>query len=333
MNRAQAEKIVRDFRRQRILVIGDLILDEFIWGKVSRISPEAPVPVVEMVSESYYPGGSANVARNIREFADEVRVMGLLGTDSHADRLTGLLRQQRIDLDCLQSDSNYQTIVKTRIIARQQQVVRVDRERKTKLTEVQTRRLLEQLEEVLPATDGIIFEDYGKGLLQQDLVDRILDRARAHRVLTSVDPHPQNRLEWRDVAAITPNRSEAFVTAGQSSDPIDPPSNDSALLQVGATLLEKWRPQNLLITLGEQGMMLFRAGKDPFHIPTRAREVFDVSGAGDTAIALFTLALCAGASPEESAELSNHASGIVVGKLGTAIVTPSELLASFNDAP
>lgn len=331
MKRAQAEKIVRDFQRQRILVIGDLILDEFIWGKVSRISPEAPVPVVEVASESYYPGGSANVARNIREFADEVRVMGLLGTDSHAARLTNLLREQRIDLGCLQTDPNYQTIVKTRIIARQQQVVRVDRERKTKLTEVQTKRLLEQLDAVFPTTDGIIFEDYGKGMLQQDLVDCILDRARTHRVLTSVDPHPQNRIEWREVTAITPNRSEAFAAAGQSGDAVDPPISDPLLLQVGTTLLEKWRPQNLLITLGEQGMMLFRAGKKPFHIPTRAREVFDVSGAGDTAIALFTLALCAGASPEEAAEISNHASGIVVGKLGTAIVTPAELLASFED--
>ncbi|MDP9291206.1 MAG: bifunctional ADP-heptose synthase [Verrucomicrobiota bacterium] len=332
MNRAHAEKIVRDFRGQRILVIGDLILDEFIWGKVSRISPEAPVPVVEVASESYYPGGSANVARNIREFADEVRVMGLLGADAHAEKLTGLLRQQRIDLSCLQADANYQTIVKTRIIARQQQVVRVDRERKTQLTEVQTIRLLEQLDEVLPDTDGIIFEDYGKGMLQQELVDRILDRARAHNVTTAVDPHPQNRIAWRDVTAITPNRSEAFAAAGQSGDPVDPPGDDKTLHEVGSLLLQKWRPQNLLITLGEQGMMLFRANKEPFHIPTRAREVFDVSGAGDTAIALFTLALCAGATPEDAAELSNHASGIVVGKLGTAIVSPAELLASFDDA-
>jgi len=312
-----------------ILVIGDLILDEFVWGRVTRISPEAPVPVVEVDSETYYPGGAANVARNLREFAERVYVMGSVGVGGHADHLTRLLREHRISLDCLQQDPNYQTIVKTRIIARHQQVVRVDREKKTGLSAIQAEHAIGQVEEMLPRLDAIIFEDYGKGLLEQGMVDRII--ALANNKIITVDPNPRNRLTWNSVTAVTPNRSEAFASAGQPwTEPAEPAAADANLLEVGRILLMKWKVENLLITLGEQGMMLFREGSSPFYIPTRAREVFDVSGAGDTAIALFTLALCGGATAVEAATISNHASGIVVGKLGTATVTVAELLASFT---
>jgi D-glycero-beta-D-manno-heptose-7-phosphate kinase len=331
MNRPRAEQLLRGFHGRKLLVIGDLILDEFIWGKVNRISPEAPVPVVEVDRESYFPGGAANVARNLREFTDGVLVMGMVGADAHGEHLKKLLAAQGIELDCVQQDASYQTIVKTRIIARHQQVVRVDRERKAGLTAIHTDRVLSQLDALMPRIDAIIFEDYGKGLLTQELVDQIAARARAaHKILT-VDPNPNNRIAWHLVTAVTPNRAEAFAAAGHSaSDPIEPVEQDEALIEVGTTLLKKWAPDNLLITLGEHGMMLFRGGAEPFHIPTRAQEVFDVSGAGDTAIALFTLALCAGATPAEAAEISNHAAGIVVGKLGTATVTPAELIESFE---
>jgi rfaE bifunctional protein kinase chain/domain len=331
MNRERLEQLLQAFADNRVLVIGDLMLDEFIWGNVRRISPEAPVPVVEVIRQSYFPGGSANVARNLREFSSHVSVMGLIGTCAHAAQLRKLLADHHINLDSLQEDPDYQTIVKTRIIAGHQQIVRVDREKKTGLSPLQTDRVVRQIGELLPALDAIIFEDYGKGLLQQELVDRIISIACKAGVVITVDPNPNNRLKWHSVTAITPNRSEAFASAGrQWVDPVDPVEKDTELFEVGKILLEKWETQNLLITLGEQGMMLFRSGQTPFHIPTRAQEVFDVSGAGDTAIALFTLALSAGATPPEAADISNHASGIVVGKLGTAIVTREELIQSFE---
>ncbi len=316
--------------RKRILVAGELILDEFIWGKVSRISPEAPVPVVEVVKESYNAGGAANVARNLREFIDDVHMMGLDGDGPFADRLRGLLVACGIHVDCVQHDRDYQTICKTRIIARHQQVVRVDRERPTRFTDAQKARAIGQFETLLPSLDAVILEDYAKGLLDQELVDEIIRRTRAAGKIVTVDPNPTNAIQWRNVTSVTPNRLEAFRAANRPwSDPVDPAIEDRPLLDVGRTLIELWQCDLLLITLSEQGMMLFERGRDPFHIPTRAQEVFDVSGAGDTAIALFTAALAGGSDAREAAEISNHASGIVVGKLGTATVAREELLASF----
>ncbi len=330
MNRARFQQILANFDAKRILVIGDLILDEFVWGRVSRISPEAPVPVVDVERETYYPGGAANVARNLREFSQNVSVMGLVGDDAPADHLQKLLAGEGINLEAVQRDAAHQTIVKTRIIARQQQVVRVDREKKTRLSSVQMERALQHLEIVMPKLDAIVLEDYGKGLIVQEFADAITQLARRAGKILAVDPNPQNVLQWRGTTVMKPNLSEAFAAAGQPhSEPTEPISSDEHLLRVGESLLNKWQPENLLLTLGEHGMLLFQPGEKPFHTPTRAREVFDVSGAGDTAIALFTLALCAGATPAEAAEISNHASGIVVGKLGTAIVTHAELSASF----
>jgi D-beta-D-heptose 7-phosphate kinase/D-beta-D-heptose 1-phosphate adenosyltransferase len=334
MNRPRFQQIFQSFSSKRMLVVGDLMLDEFIWGNVKRISPEAPVPVVEVERESYFPGGAANVARNLREFCGQVCVMGLIGHDAHGEHLKRLLGEEGISLDCIQQDASYQTIVKTRIIARQQQVVRVDREKKMHLTPEQTEHALRQLDRILPGIDAVIIEDYAKGLLQQDFVNAIVTRAKHAGKRIAVDPNPTNVLEWNHATVIKPNRSEAFAAAGVPfSDPVEHAAQDEKLLEVGRILLRKWNTENLLITLGEQGMMLFCGNAAPCHTPARAREVFDVSGAGDTAIALFTLALVSGASPQEAAEISNHASGIVVGKLGTATVTAAELAESFNHLP
>lgn len=326
-------QIVAGFAAKRILVIGDLILDEFVWGRVSRISPEAPVPVVEVDRETYYPGGAANVARNLREFTPHVSIMGLVGEDAPAEHLKKLLTEEGIDLTAVQQDAAFQTIVKTRIIARQQQLVRVDRERKSRLSPTQMERALQQIEAMLPALDAIIIEDYAKGLVQQEFADRITALARRAGKLVAVDPNPHNVLTWRNISVMKPNRPEAFAAAGKPLvEPAEPIERDPHLLEVGDILLNKWDSENLLITLGEHGMLLFQRGHAPYHTPTRAQEVFDVSGAGDTAIALFTLALTAGASSPEAAEISNHASGIVVGKLGTATVSPAELDRSFETA-
>ena len=229
---------------------------------------------------------------------------------------------------------DFLTIVKTRIIARNQQVVRVDRERAQVPTAAQIARCVGQVREQLPKLDAIIFEDYGKGFVTAELVRQICADARKTKVIIAADPNPNHPIDWPQVSVVKPNRTEAFAAAGIPwRDPAGPAEKDEALLKAGKLLLEKWDTQFLLITLGEQGMMLFQKNVAPHHIPTKAQQVFDVSGAGDTAIALFTLALCCGASAIEAAEIATHASAIVVGKLGTATVTREELRASFaNDA-
>lgn len=318
------------FSGKRILVIGDLMLDEFIWGKVSRISPEAPVPIVNVTGESYYPGGAANVARNVCQFTCGAAVMGLVGMDPQGGRLMELMQDAGIDTSTVQRDASLPTTVKTRIIARNQQVVRVDRERKSPLTAEQTAFAIQRLDGLIASLDGIIVADYGKGFLTQPLADHICGQARAHGKVLTVDPHPHTLLSWQGATAIKPNRAEAFIAAGlPNPDPVLPVLDDQALLDAGRRLLERWNSGSLLITLGEHGMLLLSGDAPPYHTPTRAQAVFDVSGAGDTAISVFTLGLASGASPAEAAELANLASGIVVGKLGTATVTPAELQASI----
>jgi D-beta-D-heptose 7-phosphate kinase/D-beta-D-heptose 1-phosphate adenosyltransferase len=332
MKARRLKEILSRAKGKRILVIGDLMLDEFVWGKVGRISPEAPVPVVEVTGESFYPGGAANVARNLREFIGNVAVIGLIGSDRGGRQLRELLAEQKIDMKDAVEDAGFPTIVKTRIIARNQQIVRVDREQLRSPTHAQVSGIVQNVRRRLAKVNAIIFEDYGKGFLSAELVRQICDEALAAGKVVTGDPNPHHPIEWKNVTAVKPNRNEAFLAAGVPwTDPVDPPGNDKALLKAGEILLKKWQTKLLLITLGEQGMMLFEKGKKPHHIPTKARQVFDVSGAGDTAIALFTLALCCDATPAEAADIANHASAVVVGKLGTATVTPEELGASFQN--
>ena len=321
--------ILAGFPRQRLLVIGDLMLDEFIWGSVSRISPEAPVPVVNVTGESYYPGGAANVARNLREFTADVAVVGMAGNDPDGRRLLELLCGCGIDTGGVRQVEGVQTTVKTRIVARNQQVVRVDRERKRPLPPEEVERVMKQLEHAIAAADAVVVADYGKGFLNQPLADHICGVARRYRKILAVDPHPHTSLTWPDATAVKPNRTEAFLAAAMpSAEPASSPLEDAVLLELGTRLLSAWRCGLLLVTLGEQGMMLFQPDRPPHHIPARAKEVFDVSGAGDTAIAVLTMALAAGASALEAAELANCASGLAVGKLGTATVRMDELKAA-----
>ncbi len=314
-----------------MLVIGDVMLDEFVWGKVSRISPEAPVPVVEVVSQSCYPGGAANVARNLVEFTPNVRVLGAIGNDWRGRQLTDLLSEEGIGTDSLVTLDDWPTIVKTRIVARQQQVVRVDRERRTRVGTEVLDEIMDRVHEVLTETDVIIFEDYGKGFVSQELKDRVSAAARERGVIVCVDPNPGNVVDWSGATVIKPNRGEAFAAAGlPTEEAADDPLEDDPLLEVGRRLVELWDVEQLLVTLGEHGMILFERGREPYHTPTRAQEVFDVSGAGDTVIAVYALALAAGVSAREAAELANHAAGIVVGKLGTATVGIDEMVKSFE---
>jgi len=323
-------ELIGRFAGKRMLVVGDLMLDEFIWGRVSRISPEAPVPVVNVTGESYYPGGAANVARNLREFASQTSVMGMVGPDAPGRTLVTLLRDAGIGTDGILQDTGSATTVKTRVIARNQQVVRVDRERKTLLQKDQLAEASAYLDRTISQMDGVVVADYGKGFLTQPLADEICRLARRHAKILAVDPHPHTSLIWRGATAIKPNRIEAFSAAGlPPAEPVEPVCRDQALLEAAQRLKRLWETESLLLTLGEHGMLLFAGDAEPLHLPARAQEVFDVSGAGDTAIAVFTLGLVAGADPAAAAELANRASGIVVGKIGTATVSAAELRAAF----
>ena len=315
----------------RILVIGDVMLDNFIWGHVRRISPEAPVPIVEVTREEFYPGGAANVARNIAPFSPHTHLMGRVGKDMAAERLRELLIADMVDPAPLLVHETLPTISKARVSARQQQIVRVDREKLLPLTASELTEIETRLRVLAPQLDAIILEDYGKGFITGELMQLVARIATEHELVVTVDPSPRNPIPWSGVTLVKPNRLEAFAAAGLEDHLLPgPPDQNTELLEVGRILLEKWVVGSVLITLGEHGMMLFERGQSPHHIPTRAREVYDVSGAGDTAIALLTLALAAGFTLQDAADIANHASGIVVGKLGTATLTPDELLAAFS---
>lgn len=327
---ARARKILTVAKESRILVLGDVMLDQFVWGNVSRISPEAPVPVVDFVRESYMPGGAANVARNLAALGVPVELLGAVGHDDAASRLEALLTEQHIGRTGLVALPQRHTSIKTRIVAHQQQVVRLDRETRGELDDSATDSLLGAFQELLPGASGVIIGDYGKGVVTQRLLDQVRTLCRERGLWLSLDPKPVHHLDLRGLSLITPNRKEAFELAELPDDTRQAdPLADRNLARVAERLLEQLRPAVLLITLGELGMLLCQRGVLPVHIPTVAQEVFDVSGAGDTVIATYTAAISAGASPLEAALLANHAAGIVVGKVGTATTSPEELTASF----
>ena len=331
LSAARARQILAAARKARVLVVGDVMLDQFIWGAVSRISPEAPVPVVEFSGESFMPGGAANVARNLVSLAVPTELFGTIGQDDAAGKLQKILREQNIGCTGLVKTSGRHTSIKTRIVAHQQQVVRVDRETRGVVDDRTTARLLVEFKKRLPKTDAVIVGDYGKGVVTQGLLNELKSLCRVRGIWLSLDPKPVHHLNLSSLSLITPNRKEAFELADLPDETREAdPFADKNLMLVAERLLNELRPAVLLITLGELGMLLCMRGHKPFHIPTVAQEVFDVSGAGDTVIATFTLAIAAGASPVEAAILSNHAAGIVVGKRGTATTSVEELLKSFS---
>jgi D-beta-D-heptose 7-phosphate kinase/D-beta-D-heptose 1-phosphate adenosyltransferase len=334
LSHSRLRQILARAARQRILVVGDVMLDQFIWGQVGRISPEAPVPVVEFERESFMPGGAANVARNLTSLQVPTELFGVTGRDPDAQRLGQILGADQVDCRGLVALAERPTSVKTRIVAHQQQVVRIDRESRDGLEEPITRRLLRRLSVGLPKAGAVIVGDYGKGAVTQGLLDELREQCRRRGVWLSLDPKPVHRLDLTGLSLLTPNRKEAFELARLPDETRSPaPLADANLLATARRLLEELRPALLLITLGELGLLLCRQGHPPFHIPTVAQEVFDVSGAGDTVIAAFTVAIVGGASPIEAAVLANHAAGIVVGKVGTATVSPEELAGSLRARP
>ncbi|MCF7849913.1 MAG: D-glycero-beta-D-manno-heptose-7-phosphate kinase [Kiritimatiellales bacterium] len=323
----RAKEILARAAEKRILVVGDLMMDRFVYGSVSRISPEAPVPVVKVFREKSMPGGACNVAANLLSIGSGASIAGIVGEDAIGTELKALLAGSGVRVGAVVGNSRYPTCLKTRIVAERQQVVRVDREEYLNLFAVETAAFLELIEADMQHADGVIIEDYSKGTIQQEIVDEVLRTAAAKGIPVGYDPKDEHILKMEGVTVVTPNRKEAFGSAGiPEGEPDENPLEDSALLETGRILQEIWKARHTLITLGAKGMLLCHADAEPQHIPTRAREVFDVSGAGDTVIATYVLALAAGATFLEAAELSNFAAGIVVGKLGTATCTREELI-------
>lgn len=313
-------EIVKEFPKARVLVVGDFILDEFIWGKVSRISPEAPVPVVNVNRESFLPGGSLNVANNIHKLGGTVYPCGVVGRDLEGRLLMRGMRKLGIDTGGVIQDRERPTTIKTRVIAHSQQVVRVDRENVHPLSPLDARKMLQFITKKIKEADVVVVEDYGKGVIDPLVLAPLLKLAKSLKKPVLVDPKEKHFSLYKGVTAITPNRQEAYgaFNASANGQPLD-------LEEVGRGLLKQLNSEAVLITLGEEGMALFEKDRRTAKIPTTAREVFDVSGAGDTVIAVFALGISVGASLRDAAILSNLAAGIVVGKLGTATIEPTEL--------
>ena len=314
------KELIKNFKDAKVLVVGDLILDEFMWGEVSRISPEAPVPVVWVKNESFMPGGASNVANNIRSLGAGVYLVGVIGDDDRGAILKGELAQKGINTDGVFVDVSRPTTLKTRVVAHHQQVVRIDKEKIDHIGGNMISKIIAYIENIMKDIDAVIIEDYGKGVITPLLLSKIVPAAKASRKIIAVDPKEEHFKYYRGISVITPNNHEAAKAVGFEI------KDEATLKKAGQVLLDKIKCKIALITLGENGMAVFQKGKPMTHIPTVAQEVFDVSGAGDTVIASYTLSLASGLDPIQSAYIANYAAGIVVGKVGIAVVTPEELL-------
>ena len=314
------ERTLKRFSKVNILVVGDIMMDRFIWGRVSRISPEAPVPVVAVEKETFLLGGAANVVNNIHALGGNVTLCGVVGDDEMGQKIVQKLSEMKIGPQGIFVEQGRQTSTKTRVIAHQQQLVRIDRETTDHPRPLTSKNISEFLRKDIEGFDGIILSDYGKGLLTRELIRTTIRKAREMKKLVMVDPKIKNFFCYKGATVVTPNAAEA--SAASSILIHDPMSLERA----GRILLKKLGCKVLVITRGEEGMAVFEPLQDPFLVPTVAREVFDVTGAGDTVIGAMALALGAGAGVIEAAKLANYAAGIAVGKIGTATVSQEELI-------
>jgi len=317
-NGPKLRKRIQDFEGLKVIVLGDLMLDRYIWGKVSRISPEAPVPVVEVVNSTSSLGGAGNVAANLRSLGAIPILVGLVGGDEEGE----WIRRSVPDARGVFIDPKLPTTVKTRIIAHHQQVVRVDQEKRRTLPAETEKKILDFIRQ--EPHQGLVISDYNKGLLTRSLMKRLLPLARRRKIPVFVDPKVENFRFFSPVTFIAPNHLETERILHSSC------RTNEEVESAGRRLMSLIKCLFLIIKRGEQGMSVFEPDKKPLHIPTLAREVFDVTGAGDTVLAAVSLALLAGASIREAAILANAAAGVVVGKVGTATVTPAELAAQLR---
>lgn len=307
------------FSSCRILVVGDVIMDEFLWGRVERISPEAPVPVVQVEEESLVLGGAGNVVNNIISLGGQALLCGVTGNDAMGRELVHMLQEMNSPTHGLVVEDRRPTTIKTRVVAHSQQVVRVDREEREPVTEASIERIITTVEEQIDSIDAIVVSDYGKGVVVQGLMETIRLLTRGRQITLTVDPKVQNVALYKGVTLITPNHQEAELMSGIVIN------DEESLRRAGTRLLDELGCQMVLLTQGDRGMTLFEGNGRATQIPTVARKVFDVSGAGDTVTGTFTLALAAGLTPRQAAVLANLAAGIVVGEIGTATVAASRL--------
>ncbi|MCX8082795.1 MAG: D-glycero-beta-D-manno-heptose-7-phosphate kinase [bacterium] len=317
-------EIIGRYEKTKVLVTGDLILDRFIYGNVSRISPEAPVPVVLVQREEQMLGGAGNVALNIKTLNGIPFLIASIGRDSNGKVLKDILEKNGIDVFLIERDTP--TTTKTRVIARTQQVVRIDREEIKKLMDEDILKIKKVIDEWGKNSSGVIISDYSKGFITKKLIGAFLNYTKKYNKVLTVDPKVEHFPYYKNVTCITPNKAEASEFLHTKE-----PEGMEGIKKIGESIKKRLGCEHLLITLGKDGMMLFEKGRKIIHIPTVAKEVFDVTGAGDTVIAVFTLSLSAGASVVESAIISNIAAGITVAKLGTASTSQKELREIFRE--
>ncbi|WP_247237849.1 bifunctional heptose 7-phosphate kinase/heptose 1-phosphate adenyltransferase [Telluribacter sp. SYSU D00476] len=308
----------------RVLVIGDMMLDHYIWGDVHRISPEAPVPVVYAERDTYTAGGAANVSLNLANLGVSTSILGYCGKDEAGRKLHAILNKHQVNVLCKNETEDIPTIIKTRVIVRNQQLCRLDREAKQSSYCIETApRFDDILYAALQSADAVIISDYAKGVITQSLIDKLQAFSEENpHILITVDPKPTRQLSYRGAGLLTPNRNEALLLAGI---PEPYPDHEYPLAEVCSRIHEKYSPNILVITLGADGMAVCQEGKVLKHIPTEAKEVFDVSGAGDTVIATITAAMSAGVDIIEAAQLANVAAACVVSHVGTVPVVLNEL--------
>ena len=321
--------ILSRFKNAKAAVLGDMMLDVYVWGQVNRISPEAPVPVVSVTKRTSCLGGAANVMRNIATLGARAEGFGVIGSDDSGKEVISELKQAGISPAGVLISEDRPTTEKCRIMASGQQLLRIDKENITPVSDELRRKLVNSIIDRIrtQSIDAVIFEDYAKGLLASWMLEEIVAEARKFHVVTALDPKPGGLEPVKGLTFIKPNRLEAFaMTKVQDKAPGADPVSDPVLAGVAAQLLDQWEPEHLLISLASQGMALFHRDRTPEVIPTRAREVFDVSGAGDTVAASCTLALASGCDAVSAAEIANFAAGVVVGKIGTAPILKEELL-------
>jgi D-glycero-beta-D-manno-heptose-7-phosphate kinase len=316
------EALLKKIANVRVLVVGDIMLDHYIWGDTQRISPEAPVPVVEVTRDEYRAGGAANVTLNIRSLGANAELAGWIGDDDAGKQLLNLFDQNDIHFDKEWIHPGVPSIVKTRVMVRTQQLCRLDREALPQAYTFEFAKHESALKEKINACDAVILSDYAKGILNQKTAQSIIEFAHQAGKIVGYDPKPRALMTLREVDLMTPNKAEAFQLTGIIPMPGEPFPG----AEICKAIWDKYAPKHLIITLGAEGMLLSHGGNAIEHIPTYAREVFDVSGAGDTVIAALTCALAAGADLREAAHLANTAAGVVVAKMGTASANVEEIL-------
>ena len=318
-------KILQKFQGKRIIVIGDVMLDQYIWGVVERISPEAPVPVIEVKSEDYRLGGAANVALNLAALGAKPILVGVTGEDRHGEMIRSILQQFDIDTSGLFNDPSRPTTLKTRIGAASQQIVRIDHESCADLNEEVQVLCLSYLKSHIPSCDGIIFEDYNKGLITPDLISSVLANANEHGKRVAVDPKHKNFFAYRGVYIFKPNLLELQKNLALTIE------SEVQFFEAAQQLQRRIEADHIVVTRGSKGLSIFSGQDGHLEIPAFAKEVWDVSGAGDTMISVLALASTCGLTIKEAAIIANHAAGVVCSKHGTASATPSEIEASYND--